>query len=226
MNSLLQANQLGLRSKGYYCWLFKDVNLKINPGDIIIIYGNCGSGKTILSDILCGLKKPTQGSVVKNVPLTVATQEFTLYKDLTVSENLDFISAINDSPLNDRPDIIDISGLKGWETIKSGKLPVGLRKMLQVACAVMQKTPLIIFDEPFSGMDPVLSYKFGSLVKMLAKEGRGIVIMTNQMFKDTLPTQQFILTTNGLAEFSHLSIAGQNGFNYESGEGWANARSL
>lgn len=216
MNTLLQASHLGLRNKGYYSWLFKDVNLKIDRGDIITIFGNCGSGKTQLSDILCGLKKPTQGSVVKNVLLTVATQEFTLYKDLTVGENLNFISAINDIPLIELSDIIDITGLAGWENTKSGDLPTGLRKMLQTACAVIQKTPLIIFDEPFSGLDQELSKKIWHLVNLLAKEGRGIIIMTNQIFKETLPTQIYSLTTNGLVELSQLSAAGKSGFSHES----------
>jgi ABC-type multidrug transport system ATPase subunit len=217
MNTLLQASHIGLRGRGYYSWLFKDVNLKIDRGDIIIIYGDCGSGKTLLSDILCGLKEPNLGSVVKNAPLAVATQEFTLYKDLTVSENLDFIFAINDRSPVGNSDIINLTGLTGRETIKAGKLPAGLKKMLQTACAIIQKTPVIIFDEPFSGLDQQLTAKFRHLMWALAKEGRGIVILTNQIFEEDLATQIFKLTANGLIESSPLRMAGKNGFNYESG---------
>ena len=59
MNTLLKASNLGQRGVGYE-WLFRDVNLKINNGEIIIIYGNIGSGKTLLTDILCGLKTPSR----------------------------------------------------------------------------------------------------------------------------------------------------------------------
>ena len=168
-----------------------------SEGDIIDIYGIGGSGKTLLADILCGYKKPSTGDVEKYAAVAMATQEFTLYKDLTVRENVDFISAINDIQ-SGMEQIIDLTGLAAWEEIRAGKLPAGLKKMLQIACAIRRKTPLIIFDEPTTGMDPELGNKFWQLAVLLAKEGRGIVIFTNRMMKKTVPIQIFNLTSAGL----------------------------
>lgn len=197
MTTLLKVNNLGYRGKGYNSWLFKNVNLKINEGDIINIYGNGGSGKTLLADILGGYKKSSTGYVEKHAAVAMATQEFTLYKDLTVRENLDFISAINDVQ-SDMEQIIDLTGLTAWEKVRAGKLPAGLKKMLQIACAIRRKTPLIVFDEPTTGMDPELCNKFWQLAVLLAKEGRGIVIFTNQMMKEPVAIQIFNLTCAGL----------------------------
>jgi ABC-2 type transport system ATP-binding protein len=216
MNTLLQANNLGLRGRGYNNWLFKDVNLKINRGDIAIIYGNCGSGKTLLADILCGLKKPSHGFVERSAHLAVATQEFTLYKDLTVQENLDFISAIHDNPSVDQAEIINLTGLTGWEKTMAKQLPVGQRKMLQIACAIIQKTPGVIFDEPTCGLDQQLNVRFHKIVEILAKEERGILIMTNQMLKVAAPTQVFNLTDRGLITISQTNSIKETGYNYAS----------
>jgi ABC-type multidrug transport system ATPase subunit len=215
MDSLLKASNIGLRGVGRQ-WCFRDVNLKIDNGEVIIIYGKIGSGKTALTDILGGLKKPSQGLVEKNALLAVATQEFTLYKDLTVRENLDFICTINNDGLTNLTDIIKLTGLNGWEMVKVFKLPVGLKKMLQTACAIVQKTPLIIFDEPTSGLDQELTVKFWLLIDRLAKEGRGIIIMTNQVSEEVSVAKVFNLTANGLIAMSHLNTSNDNHIENES----------
>ncbi len=216
MNILLQASNLGLRGKGHYNWLFKDVNLKIGSGDIIVINGNSGSGKSLLGDILCGLKEPNQGFVERNVPVAVATQHFTLYRDLTVKENLDFIFAIHNNPAVNKTEILSLTGLAGWENTRAESLPAGLRKMLQIACTVVQNTPLVIFDEPTYGLDQPLSILFYRLVETLAKQNRGILILANQRLKIAALTGVFELADNGLVAISPTNTVKENGFTYES----------
>jgi ABC-type multidrug transport system ATPase subunit len=215
MDTLLKASNIGLHGVGHQWW-FRDVNLKIHSGEVIIIYGKISSGKTLLADLLCGFKRPSLGSLEKNAPSTVATQEFTLYKDLTVRENLDFICAINNVGSIQLSDIIKLTGLTGWEAMKAIKLPASLKKMLQIACAIVQKTPLIIFDEPTSGLDQELTVKFWLLVEELAKEGHGIIIMTNQMVQTVSSAQVFNLTTNGLIAMSRPNTVNDHSFEYES----------
>jgi ABC-type multidrug transport system ATPase subunit len=215
MNTLLKASNLGLYGVGYN-WVFKDINLQIKSGEITIIYGNISSGKTLLTDILCGLKKPSKGLVERNAAVAVATQEFTLYKDLTVRENLDFICTINNISPIILSDIINLTGLTGWETIKALKLPAGLKKMLQIDCAIVQKTPVLIFDEPTSGLDSELNNKLWLLLDKLAQEGRGIIIMTNQMVKEVSVAQVFNLTTHGLIVMSNSNTSNNHRFENES----------
>ena len=217
MNILLKATNLGYHSRGYE-WLFKNINLRVNSEEIIIIQGGTGTGKSLLTDILCGLKKPSQGNVGKNASLAVATQEFTLYKDLTVQENLEFISAINQNTPINRPDIISLTGMNGWEKTKAAKLPAGLKKMLQIACAVIRRTPLLIFDEPTVGMDQNLNAKFWLLVKQLVQDGRGILILTNQTAPADIPAQVFNLTDNGLVPINQADTNPDNnlGLEYKS----------
>jgi ABC-type multidrug transport system ATPase subunit len=216
MNSLLQAQNLGLRGKGRSNWLFKNVNLTVSSGDIVVIIGNSGSGKSSLGDTLCGLKKPSQGFVGRQVPVAIVTQHFTLYTDLTVQENLDFMAAINDNRAENRREILNWTGLTGWENTKAKNLPSSLRKMLQIACAVVQNTPLIIFDEPTYGLDQSLSILFYRLVEILAKQNRGMLILTNQRLKVAAPTGVFELADSGLVALSPSSAAKENQSIYES----------
>jgi ABC-type multidrug transport system ATPase subunit len=207
-----------MQNKGRYDWVFKDVNLKINSGDVIVIHGNSGSGKSSLADILCGLRKPNQGTVERNVPIAVATQHFTLYKDLTVQENLDFMAAIYDNPAADKREVLSLTGLTGWENTRANNLPAGLRKMLQIACTVVQNAPIIIFDEPTYGLDQPLSILFYRLVEFLSKQNRGIVILTNQRLKMVVPTGVFELADNGLVAISPTNTVKENQYRYESEE--------
>ena len=216
MNILLQGNNLGVRGKGHYNWLFNDVNLKIGSGDIIVIYGNSGSGKSLLGDILCGLKKPNRGLVERHVPVAFATQHFTLYRDLTVRENLDFIDAIHDNASVNQVNILSSTGLTGWENTRADKLPMGLRKMLQIACAIVQDTPLIIFDEPVYGLDQPLSVLFNRVIEILSKQNRGILILTSQRLKLTAPTGVFELAEHGLIAVSPTNTIKDNQFTYQS----------
>jgi ABC-type multidrug transport system ATPase subunit len=216
MNSLLQANNLGLHGKGHYNWLFKNVNLTIGSGDIVVINGNSGSGKSSLMDILCGFKKSSHGFVERNAPVAVATQHFTLYTDLTVQENLDFIAAIYDNQTGNKTEILNWTGLAGWENTRAKNLPVGLRKMLQIACAVVQNTSLLIFDEPTYGLDQSLIVLFYRLVETLTKQNRGIIILTNQSLKLAKSTGDFELSDSGLVALSPTHVAKENEYRYES----------
>ncbi len=216
MNILLQGNNLGVRGKGHNNWLFNDVNLKIASGDIIVIYGNSGSGKSLLGDILCGLKKPSRGLVERQAPVAFATQHFTLYKDLTVRENMDFIDAIHDNPAVNKANILSSTGLSGWENTRADKLPMGLRKMLQIACTAVQDTPLLIFDEPTCGLDQPLNVLFNRLIETLAKQNRGILILTSQRLKLTAPTGVFELADHGLIAVSPSNTIKDNQFAYQS----------
>jgi ABC-type multidrug transport system ATPase subunit len=216
MNILLQAQNLGLRGKGHSDWLFKNVNLTVSSGDIVVIIGNSGSGKSSLGDTLCGLKKPSQGFARCNAPVAIVSQHFTLYTDLTVQENLDFIAAINDNRAENKREILDWTGLTGWENTKAKNLPSSLRKMLQIACAVVQNSPLIIFDEPTYGLDQSLSILFYRLTEALAKHNRGMLILTHQRLKVAAPTGVFELADSRLVALSLTNAAKENEATYES----------
>ena len=87
--------------------------------------------------------------------------------------------------------------------------------MLQIACAIIQKTPVIIFDEPASGLDPELTAKFWLLMDQLAEEGRGMIIMANQMVKEVSGAQIFILSVNGLTAMNSSNTSSANSFENE-----------
>ncbi|MGE5581968.1 MAG: ABC transporter ATP-binding protein [Bacillota bacterium] len=218
MNTLVKAVNIGSLGRGNE-WLFKDINLEVNAGEIVVIFGGVDSGKSRLAEILSGCRKPGQGWIERYGPAALATQEFTLYKDLTVEENLEFIRAINDGRSSDLAEIEALTGLNGRERAKARELPVGLRKMLQAAGAVVRGTPLLVFDEPCAGLDRELQRKFRRLAESLAEAGRGVIILTNQLGEAIPSARVFSLTKKGLAGVAEAEKAHDGGLTNES-RGW------
>ena len=165
-----------------------------------IIYGFLGpngSGKTTAIRMLCGLLTPTEGGAKVlgfDVPgdanalkpkIGYMTQKFSLYGDLTVRENLEFIADIYTYPRNDRRARIEalleqynlVTQQKQFAATMSG----GQKQRLALACAVLNKPELLLLDEPTSAVDPKSRRDFWSELFSLADSGTTILVSTHYM---------------------------------------------
>lgn len=177
--TVLNAKGLGYKRSRRHNWLFDNFDIEAKMGEIVIVYGEISTGKTELIDMLAGLKPIKKGSVEKQGGTAVMQQNFYLYKDLKVSENLDFFSSINNFPIAKLPKIMDQTGLTNFSNVKAFKLPPGIKKMLQLACAVVKDYSLILMDEPTTGLDSHYNEVFWNYVNLLKSEGKAILITTN-----------------------------------------------
>jgi ABC-2 type transport system ATP-binding protein len=174
-----------------------DLDLNVPRGQIYGFLGPNGSGKSTTIRMLCGLLTPTQGSALvlgTKIPgnakllkpkIGYMTQKFSLFGDMTVRENLQFISEIYSYPKNDRQHRID-ELLEKYDLIPqhkqlAGTMSGGQKQRLALACAVLHHPELLLLDEPTSAVDPQSRRDFWAILFRLAEKGTTIMVSTHYM---------------------------------------------
>ncbi|HCC68792.1 MAG TPA: ABC transporter ATP-binding protein [Nitrospiraceae bacterium] len=167
------------------------VNLKIEAGEIIIIMGKSGGGKTVLIKHFIGLLKPDAGQVLidgeditllKGKKLDRIREKFgflfqggALFDSMTVLQNITFpliektdldIETINDRAIN----VLTHVGLKGAEGKNPAELSGGMKKRVALARALVMEPDILLFDEPTTGLDPIIRASIHQLVKETHKK--------------------------------------------------------
>ncbi|QAA30285.1 ABC transporter ATP-binding protein [Clostridium manihotivorum] len=174
-----------------------NISFNVPKGKIFGFLGPNGSGKSTTIRMLCGVITPTDGSakilgydVTKNVSkikqnIGYMSQKFSLYEDLTVSENLDFYAGIYGLTTKQRKErksgIIAMAGLVGRENVLTKNLSGGWKQRLALGCALIHKPKILILDEPTAGVDPVSRRVFWQMIFTLAKQGITILVTTHYM---------------------------------------------
>lgn len=173
-----------------------NISFDVMQGEIFGLLGSNGSGKTTTIRMLCGILTPTQGDAeilgtsIHNVEkikqqLGYMSQKFSLYEELTVSENLDFYASIYNVPTQiwkpRKADLIAMAELTGKENNRVADLPGGIKQRLALASAIVHDPPLLFLDEATSGVDPEARRNFWSLLYDFASRGMTIIVTTHFM---------------------------------------------
>ncbi len=174
-----------------------NIDLKVPRGSIYGFLGPNGSGKSTTIRMLCGLLTPTSGQVETlglEIPrqaeklkqhIGYMTQKFSLYDDLSVQENLSFVSEIYAIPRQQRKarirELLDQFELADRAKQRAGTLSGGQRQRLALAAAILHKPALLFLDEPTSAVDPQNRRDFWSTLFDLAEQGTSILVSTHYM---------------------------------------------
>jgi len=172
-----------------------DISLKIKKGEIFGFLGPNGSGKTTTIRMLCGLLTPDSGQgqclgydiftntreikkLVGYVP-----QAFSLYKDLTVKENLQFVVNVYEMPdyKSRVDDIISELELTPYTNKLAGTLSGGWKQRLSLAAALIHEPKLLLLDEPTAGVDPKARRDFWNYIHYLTSKGISSLVSTHYM---------------------------------------------
>jgi ABC-2 type transport system ATP-binding protein len=185
----------GLRKSFGELKVVEGLSLQVAGGEICGFLGANGSGKTTTIRMLCGLLKPDGGSGqclgydIINQPHEIRrqvgymTQRFSLYEDLTVFENLDFVARVYE--LGNRRDavrtIIERMGLKDRRDQLAGQLSGGWKQRLAPAACVLHQPKLLLLDEPTAGVDAKARREFWDLIHDMAVDGLTTLVSTHHM---------------------------------------------
>ncbi|MGD9108576.1 MAG: ABC transporter ATP-binding protein [Gammaproteobacteria bacterium] len=173
-----------------------NVDLQVKPGEIFGFLGPNGSGKTTTIRMLCGLLKPDAGegtclgydilteSLKIKLQVGYMTQRFSLYNDLTIRENLDFIARIYNiknrtQRVNECVNRLGFS--KKRQNQITGTLSGGWKQRLALAAAMLHNPKLLLLDEPTAGVDPKARREFWEQIHNLAAEGITALVSTHYM---------------------------------------------
>jgi ABC-2 type transport system ATP-binding protein len=173
----------------------KDLALQVRQGEIFGFLGPNGSGKTTSIRLLCGLLTPDSGegtclgrdvlreSAAIKREVGYMTQRFSLWEDLTLAENLDFVARM--FGMKDRREAVDQAlaelGLSGRRDQLAGTLSGGWKQRLALAGCLLHKPRLLLLDEPTAGVDPKARRDFWEEIHRLSAAGITVLVSTHYM---------------------------------------------
>jgi ABC-2 type transport system ATP-binding protein len=173
------------------------VSFTVGKGEIFGFLGANGAGKTTTIRVLCGLLVPNEGYV--NVAGTdfshgemaikskvgYMSQKFTLYNDLSVEENLDFIASLRKLDrafyLRRRRELFELISFDKPLSSRVIDLPGGIKQQVSLAAALLHDPEIIFLDEPTAGVTPVSRSRFWALIRKIAAAGKTVFVTTHYM---------------------------------------------
>ncbi len=180
-----------------------DASFDVAPGEIFVVMGLSGSGKSTLIRTLNGLLAPTSGSVaisgteiagadaatlrrVRRESVSMVFQHFALLPHRTVIDNaayaLELQGVAKDERLRRAQRVVDVVGLNGWEQKLPSELSGGMQQRVGLARALAADTPILLMDEAFSALDPLIRREMQEqLLELQAELGKTIVFITHDL---------------------------------------------
>lgn len=172
-----------------------DLSMQVKRGSIYGFLGPNGSGKTTTIRMLCGLLTPDSGEgtclgydirreadkIKRHVGYM--TQRFSLYQDLSVRENLEFVARLYGvrDPRGAAREMVKRIGLTGREEQLAGELSGGWKQRLALGACTLPSPQLLLLDEPTAGVDPKARREFWNEIHALAAEGLTVLVSTHYM---------------------------------------------
>jgi ABC-2 type transport system ATP-binding protein len=176
----------------------RDLSLAVHTGQIYGLMGPDGAGKTTTMRLLCGALRADAGELfIAGIPLLshpdrarekigYLSQQFSLYDELTVLENIRFFAEVRGISSNEwflrAREILEFVGLADFMERRAGNLSGGMKQKLGLAAALVHRPEILLLDEPTGGVDPVTRQDFWQLlIRLVAEESISVLVSTPYM---------------------------------------------
>jgi ABC-2 type transport system ATP-binding protein len=168
------------------------VSLQVRRGEMFGLIGPDGAGKTTTLRLVCGLLRPDAGRVdvlgadpfrthrVATSSIGYLSQRFSLYGDLSIDENIEFfarIHGVHDFAAR-RTRLLELTGLERFRGRLAERLSGGMKQKLALACTLVHEPPILVLDEPTTGVDPVSRRELWKLLAEFLSGGLTILLAT------------------------------------------------
>lgn len=195
MEKVIVANKLTKQFGDFIA--ANELTFEVNKGEIFGFLGANGAGKTTAMRMLCGLSIPTSGKasvagfdvftqteeIKKNIGYM--SQKFSLYEDLTVSENIRFYGGIYGLTRKEikikTEQLLSDLGLVNEAKVLVSELPLGWKQKLAFSVSIVHQPKIVFLDEPTGGVDPVTRRQFWDLIYYAADKGVTVFVTTHYM---------------------------------------------
>jgi ABC-2 type transport system ATP-binding protein len=183
------------RETGESVLALDDISFSVNPGGLAAVIGPDGAGKTTLMRLLTGLMKADRGTVTVlgidaakdpqaiQSRISYMPQQFGLYEDLTVRENLDLYADMHgvsaDSRRTQYLRLMSMTGLDPFQMRLAGQLSGGMKQKLGLACALVRSPDLLVLDEPTVGVDPLSRRELWEIIRQLIKDRLTVLLSSS-----------------------------------------------
>src|SRR6478609_1900113 len=173
------------------------ISFDVEQGEIFGFLGANGAGKTTAMRMLCGLSFPSSGSATvagfdvfrqqEKIKASIGymSQKFSLYENLTVSENIQFyggVYGLSRSEIKQRgEEMVSTLGLSNEAKKLVGELPVGWKQKLAFSVAIFHRPKIVFLDEPTGGVDPITRRQFWDMIYEAAANGITVFVTTHYM---------------------------------------------
>jgi len=185
--------------------------LRVGPGESILLYGPNGAGKTTLLRILATLARPSEGEVIfegrdirqhaaaAKAAIGFVSHSTFLYGDLTVRENLEFFGTLFALPEPEKniAAALDLFTLGDRVHTPVRKLSRGLQQRVSLARALLHEPTFLLLDEPFTGLDAATVATLETLMLKLPGEGRTVVFSTHDFARGAALARRLVTLEAG-----------------------------
>jgi len=183
--------------------IVRGMSLEVHSGEVVGLLGPNGAGKTTTFYMICGLIESTEGEVyfdddnISGLPLHKRAvkgigylpQESSIFKDLTVEDNLLVAAEVNIKKEEDRytriDELLDLFNIEPIRHRKGVSLSGGERRRVEIARALVNAPKFLLLDEPFAGVDPIAVMDIQGIINQLTEIGIGVLI-TDHNVRETL----------------------------------------
>jgi ABC-2 type transport system ATP-binding protein len=195
MNQVIKTEKLTKRFGDFIAC--NELSFEVDKGEIFGFLGANGAGKTTAMRMLCGLLKPTSGKAsvagfdvftqTEKIKMSIGymSQKFSLYDDLTVSENIRFYAGIYGMRTKEIKtktyELLDELGLQNEAKTLVSALPLGWKQKLAFSVSIVHAPDIVFLDEPTGGVDPVTRRQFWDLIYHAADKGVTVFVTTHYM---------------------------------------------
>lgn len=212
--------------------VLRGVNLEIKEGEITVIVGPSGGGKTTLLRCITGLTQPDNGSIIinnkylyKNGKIAQKKDELEIRKDVglvfqnfNLFPHMNVLENITEAPRvvlgmgieqaqNKAREILGFLGLENKQTSYPFELSGGQKQRVAIGRALAMEPKLVCFDEPTSALDPSMTGEVANLIKKLSLEkSMTVLIITHDMTFATMVAHRILSMNNGILKEEHMYI--------------------